>query len=541
MWAGFDKRVTDDPEYGALLGIPNREVILMAEPLFGQGISNLWLRTQLQRSSNDIATSMDRLATGLKITKSADDPSGQALSRAGFGHRMGNLQAAIENVEMGINFADLRFDGLMNTQDLMYRLRDLCVRGANDATLTSDDRDRLQIEVDGLLEALNGNRYISFNDAAETLFDPGKLDVVWVIDQTGSMGAPIAAVALAAPDMYAKLKEKGFDLRMGAVGYYNGGTVNPAAAPTASPYTTLSATGTRQLQSDSATFVADVNAIAGALGGTGQEPGLEASLEAIYATGIDAQLTAEPDAQRVFILLTDTDSDDNGDTGFGAEDNGFNTTVAQRDHVVDVMNSWNIDYYVVNSITEGGHPYPGFGQDQDFVDVATRAGGSAMNLDPANAWVDTISTQLEAYGGPWDMIIHEGPDMDEYEEYRLNTVVPTTLGISGLNMSTAGNALNSLSAMDDAFVLLDKAIVETGTMRAALQRTLDIRTEEYLQLANVNSRITDVDMAEEIATYAKTTLLQDTTISAMTHSNAQLESLSTLMGMVLNGSSGKDA
>lgn len=495
-------------------------------------------REIMRRSGNGISKSIERLSTGLRINSGADDPAGLHLSRAGYANRMGRIQAALENLQLGINFMDLRYEGLVNSRDALMKLRDLAVRSANEAVLNDDQRADMQDEVTELLDAIDNNRNMLFqmdlgsNEGPKPLFDPGKIDVVWVMDQTGSMGAWIGAVAAAAPTMFSTLEAAKFTVRMGAVGFNSGaagGPLNPAASPPGSPFGALTGAGAKQLQDTSAAFVADVNAIAAAVGG-GTERGLDATMEAIYNTAIQGQLTAEPNAQRIFILLTDADSDDNGE--FGAN-NGLNTTAAQRDAVVNTLNSWSIDYYVVNSITEAFGPYPGAGQDADYTDVATRAGGASMNLDPGNAWVSTITSNLSAYGGPWDMRFHFGPGSEDWFDYTLDTVVPATMGISGVNVTTATNAQSSISTIDDAVDFLSEAFRQTGYLRGMLDRIVANEENEYVNLAQVNSNIFDADVAREIVDYTRDSIVQNTAVATMAKSNASVENILSLIDTTL--------
>jgi len=247
-------------------------------------------------------------------------------------------------------------------------------------------------------------------------------------------------------------------------------------------------------------------------------------MEAIYNTGIDAQMNARPNAQRVFILLTDADSDDNGDVGKSV---GLDTTAAQRDAVVNELNAWGIKFYTVNSVTEG-FPAGDFGQDQDYTDVSTRTGGSSMALDAGNAWVNTISNTLQAFGGPWDLRFQWGPDSSDYLTHTVNTIMPTTLGTNGVNVTTAGNAASSIDTIQSAMDFLGESLANTGSLRNMLQRQLETQLSEYTNMAAMTSNLLDADLAVEISNFARTSILQDAGVATLTH-NLQSTSLMSLI------------
>jgi flagellin len=503
------------------------------QSLWFQGISAQQSREFLRRSESSISKSIERLSTGLRINSGADDPSGLSLSRAGYANRMGRIQAAVENLQLGINFMDLRYEGLVNSREALMRIRDIAVRSANDAVITDDQRVGMQEEVDGLLEAIDHKRNIMFqmdlgsSEGPTPLFDPGQLDVVWVMDETGSMNWVMAAIEAAAPQMFATLQSKGFDLLMGAVGYGNGAGVLGTTLPP--PNNALTIWGDKLLKDYAGGlggtpgndgFVNDVHDI-GTHTGFGVERGLDGTLEAIWGTGIKAQLDARPDAKRVVIMLTDADSDDFGVFG-GAPQTGLSVVAgaaAARDFVVSSLDSIGAAFYVVSTITEGGGPFPA---DADYTDVSSRvaAGGGSMALDLTNNWVTTISNTLQAYGGPWDMRFHFGPESEDWFEYTLDTVVPATMGISGLDVSTALTAQNSITRVDAAVDFLSGAFRQTGYLRGLLDRIITRQEDEYINLAQVNSNIMDADMAAEIVGYTKETLVQNAAVSIMANSNA---------------------
>jgi flagellin len=92
-------------------------------------------------------TATERLSSGLQINHSADDPSGLAIASSNRAI-IGGLDTAIGNVQDGIKMLRTADGALAEIGSLLQRGRDIAVRAANEATLSSADLDRLQAEID---------------------------------------------------------------------------------------------------------------------------------------------------------------------------------------------------------------------------------------------------------------------------------------------------------------------------------------------------------------------------------------------------------
>ena len=100
-----------------------------------------------------LKTSLARLSSGLRINWASDDPSGLAIAK-GMEAQIGGARTAVSNAEDGINLIHTMDGALSETQDIMLRMRDLAVRSANDATLTSSDHLRLNSEFKSLADEI---------------------------------------------------------------------------------------------------------------------------------------------------------------------------------------------------------------------------------------------------------------------------------------------------------------------------------------------------------------------------------------------------
>ncbi len=109
-----------------------------------------WNR-QIARSGSN---AVERLSSGLRINKGADDPSGLGIS-SGMKARIRGMRQAAGNIQDGIKLINTMDAGLAEIQDMLMRMKELAVRAANEATLTLSDRQKLQNESDALREAID--------------------------------------------------------------------------------------------------------------------------------------------------------------------------------------------------------------------------------------------------------------------------------------------------------------------------------------------------------------------------------------------------
>lgn len=116
-------------------------------------VSSLTAQRHLNNSSNSLSTSMERLASGLRINSAKDDAAGLAISDRMTSQITGLTQAA-RNANDGISMAQTAEGALQESTNILQRIRELAVQSAND-TNSASDRASLDAEVQQLKEELN--------------------------------------------------------------------------------------------------------------------------------------------------------------------------------------------------------------------------------------------------------------------------------------------------------------------------------------------------------------------------------------------------
>ena len=121
---------------------------------------------QLQISSNAASASMEKLSSGYRINRAADDAAGLAISEQMRG-QIGGLDQAQRNAQDGVSLVQTAEGALDEVHSMLQRVRDLKVQ-FNNGTLDSDDQDAIASEVYQIGQELG-------NIASQTSFNGNSL------------------------------------------------------------------------------------------------------------------------------------------------------------------------------------------------------------------------------------------------------------------------------------------------------------------------------------------------------------------------------
>ena len=106
----------------------------------------------LTNTQNDLAKSLEKLSSGLRINHAADDAAGLAISQ-GLQSQVGGLTVASRNAQDGISVIQTAEGSLSEVQTILQRVRDLAVQAGNDSN-NADSRTAITTEVSSLTTEL---------------------------------------------------------------------------------------------------------------------------------------------------------------------------------------------------------------------------------------------------------------------------------------------------------------------------------------------------------------------------------------------------
>ncbi|MDR2482234.1 MAG: flagellin [Treponema sp.] len=121
--------------------------------IINHNLSAMFADRSLGVTQQSITKNMEKLSSGLRINRAADDASGLAVSEK-MRSQVRGLNQASTNATNGISFIQTSEGYLQETQDIIQRIRELAVQAAN-GIYTEEDRTYIQIEVSQLVDEID--------------------------------------------------------------------------------------------------------------------------------------------------------------------------------------------------------------------------------------------------------------------------------------------------------------------------------------------------------------------------------------------------
>ena len=494
----------------------------MAE-FMNTNIASLNAQRNLTTSQSSLATSLQRLSSGLRINSAKDDAAGMAISER-MGAQIKGMNQASRNANDGISLAQTAEGALQEVTNNLQRIRELAVQAANGSNSASD-RAALNSEATQLVSEINRvANTASFNGVqlldgtfTSQAFQVGANatanDVVTISSiasakttslgvGTGSSYSTSIAVAGATATSNA-LAANGLTINGYGVGAaasdgvsYSGATASAIAkvaqinALTGSTGVSATVAATAVTGATQATFA--TNAIAGDATDYIKINGV--TLGAVLATaastatvlaGKGSQIAAAVNAVTTQTGITATFSTTTGAVSLSAAD-GRNITIEQG----------------------------GLGTAGGFT-TATNIGGYSMSsTSSAGVTVSGTAAGLVSAG------LTAG--------YTAATV-STGAGVSSLDLTTASGASAALAVIDVALTTVNTSRASLGAYQNRFSSAVNSLQTTAENLSTARSRIRDADFAAETAALTRAQVLQQAGIAILSQANSAPQSVLSLL------------
>ena len=178
-------------------------------------IMSLNAQRNLSATQSALATSVQRLSTGLRVNSAKDDAAGLAIAER-MNTQVRGMNVAIRNANDAISLSQTAEGALSKINDMGQRMRELAVQSAN-ATNSESDRQNLNQEYQALAEEIKRNLAATSFNGTKLFAEAAKLEF-----QVGANAATTDAIAINTTDL---TKDNAFSAALGAMG------ATPASAP----------------------------------------------------------------------------------------------------------------------------------------------------------------------------------------------------------------------------------------------------------------------------------------------------------------------
>jgi len=108
----------------------------------------------LSVTQGQMAKSLEKLSSGFRINRAADDAAGLAISE-GLRSQVGGLKVAVRNAQDGVSVVQTAEGALTETHSILQRMRDLAVQASNDGALSDADKAKANTEFQALANELD--------------------------------------------------------------------------------------------------------------------------------------------------------------------------------------------------------------------------------------------------------------------------------------------------------------------------------------------------------------------------------------------------
>lgn len=463
----------------------------------------------LNKNEIKSASSLEKLSSGFRINKAGDDAAGMTISEK-MRSQIRGLSQANRNIQDGISLVQVTDSGLGQIMDQLQRARELAVQAAND-TLTSEDRQNLQKEIDQLVKGIdhvaNNTEFNTINVLAPPLaaappLTQSTVDIVFVVDNTGSMSGLQTSMANNINNMLSQMGTA--DVRMGLVSYddINGickfdFSTNQWTLGTLNDEWTQNAA----LVSSALSSLVDI----GTTENTMQAIDTVAS-QYTFRNNVSGKQTKH------IILLTNEDADDE-------------VSNAPPPALLSQLASDGIRIHTVyNPISLDGD------NADDILALAMATGGTTVDINNTS-WGSQLSSVLgsaigqSAGGGVSQsmptLLLQVGANANQDFQVELFDARAKEIGIDPLVIDPWTKASESISKVDAAIEMISEQQSKFGSYQNALERIASNVANAEENLTAAESCIRDIDMAKEMIQLKKHDIVTQTAQAMLAQANQQ--------------------
>ena len=462
------------------------------------------------------AKSTEKLSSGYKINRAADDAAGLTISEK-MRKQIRGLDKASSNAQDGVSSVQTAEGALTEVHSMLQRMNELAVQAANgtkskdtDRKAIQDEIDQLNTEIDRVAETTKFNEiYLLKGDDGEktvnmkahdaglkgTLTDNGDGTATFKMDtlnagDTVSIGGKNYTIGGEAADVTDMLKKAGITDAAGSKVTINGKEYT-YCENASDGKTALTNKGYYETAPDAANVATAKPAYA-------NSAAIAAAKSATISVGTKSITT-----------IDDTKAD-------GIDDN--DTSVITKQKAYELAGK---ELLAANQIgdTEGNAEV----KNGDKSNLAFDAGDGTFNIKVGQAKVaNTLSFSL-----------HVGADADMTNKITvdIDTMNSANLGIKGLNVTDKNGtaATYAIDAISDAISKVSSQRSALGAVQNRLEHTIDNLDNISENTSSAESRIRDTDMAKEMVNYSKNNILAQAGQSMLAQANQSNQGVLSLL------------
>ena len=465
-------------------------------------LASLNAQHNLTNSQASLATSLQRLSSGLRINSSKDDAAGLAISER-MTSQIRGLDQASRNANDAISLTQTAEGNMSQISTVLQRMREIAVQSANDTNTTSD-RSSLQNEVTDLsaeIDRIAGSAQFNGKNLLDGTFGSATFQVGANAGQTISVAINSAKVS--------------------ALGIGGVATVaSTAVAHTTGSAMTINTTTIAAATNDGVSYVAGAQAgttsgkaLAAAINAQTGTTGVVATSATTYTSGAITSAVAQV-AGSLYI---------NG-VSIGASDAA--TTIADRvTQLVSQINAKSGSTGVTAEVA-GVTTYKLTASDGRNIDITGNLGTDAT-LATAGFGVAAWGATAGVGGGAGAITTYGAVTLTAGKAITIGgtaiagfvTATHALIGTS-VDVSSQINSNAAISSIDTAISTVNTARASMGTVQTRFDAVIANLHTSSDNISAARGRIRDTDFARETANMTRNQVLQQAGVAMLAQANA---------------------
>ena len=501
-------------------------------------------QNRLSGASEGLSTSMQRLASGLRINSAKDDAAGMQISNR-LTNQINGLNVSVRNANDGISMAQTAEGALQESTNILQRMRDLAVQSSN-ATNTTVDRKAIQEEVVQLKSELNRIADTT-TFGGQSLLDGsfGSKNFQVGADANQTIGLAINSAQTDDLGSARANLDAGSDLNASAA------AANAAAALGTLDFTAanITLTGTSGKGVAIAVGTKDSGAdIARSINSEFNSTGVKA--DAKTTAYIDTLQNANSGDGISFTLGTKLDSSNNlvGETiSFSAtgDTSADLQTLANKINEKAAVTGISASFSSAVKSTAGGVGLTLTSEAGDtiIIDNFTDDSGAAASFNIEGAGYDGTAdgtADVVTSGGDKAAAVKGSVQLDSTIGFSLQTANNTfgsggtvqskEINIDTVDLTSAQGSQDAIAVIDGALAKIDRNRATLGAVQNRLSSTVNNLNSIVENSSAARSRIRDTDFTTETAQLTKNQILQQAGTSILAQANQLPQAALSLLG-----------
>jgi len=473
-------------------------------------IASMTAQMNLSRANKSLSSTLQRLSTGLRINRGADDPAGLIASEA-LRSEMASIEKAIGNSQRASNVIATAEGALSEVASLLVNIKELAVEAANTGAMSQTEIEANQLQIDSAIDSIT--RIANATTFAGLHLLNGNLGYVTSGVATSAIKGMDVYSVMMGDQNYLAVQVSGISSAEKAVLQYRSSCVDPTGA------VTIEVASKRGVEVFNFKSGYSIEGIYTAINAVTAATGVSASWisAGTHSSGINFQSVDYGSDAYVSVRMLNT----TGGT-FGVTDTSGNSV--QRDEGADIVAAIN------------GTRAVGVGR---VLTLNTTALDLKMTMDAAFGSASTSTFAITGGGAMFQL----GPHINSSEQTSIgiNSIAASRLGSSEngflSEVSTGGSFSLVNGEYNQAVKIIEEAIEQISVMRGRLgafeKNTLDTNLNSLqVTLENITaseSTIRDADFAAETAALTRSQILVNAGTSVLAIANQTPQSVLSLL------------